>query len=159
MAATYGGVAVGKYCSPTILPIVSKVLIVQVAFRFLQYLPAPVTVKTLQGRFEWCNHECEVLFGERVEGLRGRTTKDLLRLEGLVLRQGMALAAIGLGIGLAAAMALTHLISSLLFGVTPNDPFTLAAVAAILLTVAGGVTLVPALRATQVDSLTALRDE
>ena len=77
----------------------------------------------------------------------------------MILRQGMTFAAIGLGVGLAAAMALTHLISRLLFGVTPNDPITFAAVGAILLTVAGGATLVPALRATRVDPLTALRDE
>lgn len=78
---------------------------------------------------------------------------------GMILRQGMALAATGLGVGMAAAMALTHLVSGLLFGVTPTDPITFAAVAIILLGVAGCATLLPAVRANQVDPLTALRDE
>jgi putative ABC transport system permease protein len=78
---------------------------------------------------------------------------------GMILRQGMALAAAGLGVGMAAAMASTRLISGLLFGVTPTDPVTFAAVAVILFGVAGCATLLPAVRATQVDPLTALRDE
>ena len=77
----------------------------------------------------------------------------------LVLRQGMALAAAGLAVGMAAAIGLTHLISGLLFGVTPTDPTTFAAAAVILVGAAAGATLFPALRATRLDPLTALRDE
>ncbi len=75
----------------------------------------------------------------------------------MIRRQGMALALTGLAVGMAAATALTRLISGLLFGVTPTDPMTFALVGAILLAVAVGGTLFPALRATRVDPLTALR--
>jgi putative ABC transport system permease protein len=78
---------------------------------------------------------------------------------GLVLGQGMRLAAIGLAGGLAAALALTHLMSKLLFGVRPADPLTLAAV---LLLLAGAAMLacyIPARRATAVDPMAALRCE
>ena len=77
----------------------------------------------------------------------------------MILRQGLALVSTGLVVGMTAAVALTHLISGLLFGVTPTDPITFAAVAAILLAVAVGAILLPALRATQVDPLTALHAE
>ncbi len=77
----------------------------------------------------------------------------------MILRQGLTLAALGMGVGITAALALTHLISGLLFGVTPADPLTFASVIAILLGVAAGATLIPALRATRVDPLTALRTE
>jgi predicted permease len=78
---------------------------------------------------------------------------------GMILRQGMALALTGLGVGMLAALALTRLISGLLFGITPTDPITFATVAFVLLGVAASATLLPALRAIQVDPLTALRDE
>jgi len=78
---------------------------------------------------------------------------------GMILRQGMVLATIGLGVGLIAAVALTHLISGLLFGVASTDPMTFAAAAVTLWGVAGGATLFPAMRATRVDPLTALRQE
>jgi len=71
----------------------------------------------------------------------------------------MALAVAGLAVGMAAAAALTRLISGLLFGVAPTDPVTFGTVAVVLLGVAGGATFAPAVRATQVDPLTALRDE
>jgi putative ABC transport system permease protein len=77
----------------------------------------------------------------------------------MILRKGLALAAIGLAVGMIASVSLTRVISGLLFGVTPTDPLTFAAVAAILLGVAVGATFFPALRATQVDPLTALRVE
>ena len=77
----------------------------------------------------------------------------------MILRQGMALALVGLGVGLGASVALTRLISALLFGIAPTDPTTFAAVAAILLAVAGGATLFPALRAMRVNPLAALRAE
>jgi len=77
----------------------------------------------------------------------------------LILRQGLVLAAVGLVAGTTAAIALTRLISGLLFGVTPADPLTFAAVAAILLAVAVAATLLPALRATGIDPLSALRAE
>ena len=77
----------------------------------------------------------------------------------LILRQGLTIAVAGLAVGVPAAFTATHLISSLLFGVSPTDPLTLAAVASILLAVAAGATLFPAVRASRVDPLVALRAE
>ena len=77
----------------------------------------------------------------------------------LVLRQGMSLVAIGLAIGIAGALALTRYLESQLFGVKPTDPVTFTLVAVVLATVALVATLVPALRATRVDPMVALRQE
>jgi putative ABC transport system permease protein len=81
---------------------------------------------------------------------------DVLKL---VVRQGMILALIGVVVGLAGALALTRVISSLLFGVTERDPITFGVVAALLLVVAFIACFVPARRATKVDPLVALRYE
>ncbi len=78
---------------------------------------------------------------------------------GLVVRQGMELAAIGIFLGLAGALALTRVMASLLFGVGATDPLTFCAVAALLGLVAFAATAIPAGRATRVDPMIALRDE
>lgn len=77
----------------------------------------------------------------------------------LVLKDGLLLAAIGIGIGLMGAFALTRLMRSLLFEVKPTDAQTFAVVSAGLILVALLACLVPALRATKVDPLVALRYE
>jgi putative ABC transport system permease protein len=77
----------------------------------------------------------------------------------LVLKRGLALAALGLVLGLGAALWLTRLIVSLLFGVGRNDMPTFAAVAAITLLAALSACYLPARRATRVDPLEALRNE
>jgi len=77
----------------------------------------------------------------------------------LVERQGMALVLAGLAIGAAGAVWLTRLMSSLLFHVSPGDPMTLAAGAAVLFAVALLACYVPARRASRVDPLVALRHE
>ena len=76
-----------------------------------------------------------------------------------VMREGTVLTVLGLCIGTVAALGLTRLISSLLFGVSPTDPLTFIAAALILLLVAQLASYLPARRATRVEPLAALRNE
>ena len=78
---------------------------------------------------------------------------------GSVMARGLTLALIGLVVGLAAALMLTRLMKALLFDVSPNDPATLAGVATLITLVAAAASLIPAVRATRVDPIVALRDE
>jgi predicted permease len=78
---------------------------------------------------------------------------------GLVLRQGMELAVIGIVAGLAGAFALTRVMASLLFGVSTMDAATFGAVPALLAVVAFAATAIPAWRTTRVDPVVALREE
>ena len=77
----------------------------------------------------------------------------------LVLTQGVLLTGIGVVVGLVAALILTRLMASLLFGVTSTDAITYLGVSALLVAVAIFATYLPARRATQVDPLKALRYE
>lgn len=86
----------------------------------------------------------------------GAQMRDVVRL---IVVQGIRPALLGMAIGLAAALALGRTLSSLVFGVTAADPWTLAAVAALLSAVALAACLLPALRATRVDPIRALREE
>lgn len=90
-------------------------------------------------------------------GIRVALGADPRRVVGVVLRQGLELAAVGAGVGIVAAAGLTRLMRGILYGVTPHDVVTFAAVTAILLIVALVATLVPAYRAARIDPLTALR--
>ena len=78
---------------------------------------------------------------------------------GMVLRQGMMTTVAGVIIGIGGALALSRTIDGLLFGVTPTDPATFAAVIVTLLTAALVACYIPAWRATRVDPTTALRAE
>jgi predicted permease len=78
---------------------------------------------------------------------------------GMVLRHALTLAALGMGIGLAGALALSRAISGMLFGLSPSDPATLGGVAALLAAVALLASYIPARRATRVDPVEALRAE
>jgi putative ABC transport system permease protein len=86
----------------------------------------------------------------------GAQVKDVLRL---ILKQGLLLVLAGEALGLIGSFALTRVISSLLFGVTPTDTTTFAAVAVVLAAVAMFACYFPARRATKVDPLVALRYE
>ena len=78
---------------------------------------------------------------------------------GLVLKQGVLLTGIGVVGGLIAALILTRLMASLLFGVTSTDPVTYLGVSILLAAVAIIATYIPARRATQVDPIKILRYE
>ena len=86
----------------------------------------------------------------------GASRREILRL---VVGEGMVLAAIGTVVGLTAALGLTRLMASLLYGVRPADPATLAAVSLLLAGIALLACYIPAWRATKVDPLVALRYE
>jgi putative ABC transport system permease protein len=86
----------------------------------------------------------------------GAQRRDVLKL---ILKNGMLLVVIGLTLGLAGALALTRLMSTLLFEVSPTDPITFAAVGLCVIFAALLACYLPARRATQVDPLVALRFE
>ncbi len=86
----------------------------------------------------------------------GAETRDVLRL---VLRQGLTLALTGVALGVAAALALTRLMKTFLFGVSATDPLTFVGVALLLTFIAVLACWLPARRATKVDPMIALRCE
>jgi putative ABC transport system permease protein len=86
----------------------------------------------------------------------GAARRDLLRL---VVRQGVRVTLIGIALGTVGALLAGGAIASLLYGVSPRDPFVLFAVALVLLGVATLASYFPARRATRVDPIVALRYE
>jgi predicted lysophospholipase L1 biosynthesis ABC-type transport system permease subunit len=86
----------------------------------------------------------------------GATAADVARL---VLRRGMALAAAGTLLGLLGALAANRLLAAMLYEVEPTDAATLAAVAALLLTVAAAASLVPARSGARIEPMAALRSD
>jgi putative ABC transport system permease protein len=93
-------------------------------------------------------------FGVRVA--LGAARWDVMRL---VLGEGLKLAGVGVVVGIAAALPLTHLLRSFLFGVTPVDPVTYLVVSLGLVLIAAGACYMPARRALKVDPAQALRFE
>jgi putative ABC transport system permease protein len=92
-------------------------------------------------------------------GVRMALGAQRRRIVGMVLRQGMELTVAGVVLGLIGAVFLTRVMGALLFGVGPRDIATFAAVPLVLLGVALLASVIPALRATRVDPLVALRTE
>jgi predicted permease len=100
-----------------------------------------------------------VLQRTREIGIRvamGAQREDILRL---VLRQGIRASLAGVAIGIIAGLALTRLLSSLLYGVTPGDWLTFVSVSLLMLVVALAACVIPARRAMRVDPIVALRYE
>jgi len=77
----------------------------------------------------------------------------------MILRRGLVLAAIGLGIGIVASLSVTRVLNGMLFGVTPSDPFTFIAVSVVLLGVSVIASSIPAVRAAKLDPMATLREQ
>jgi ABC-type antimicrobial peptide transport system permease subunit len=86
----------------------------------------------------------------------GARSHDVLRL---VMSESMALVVVGLVIGAGAAIAMSRLIASLLFGLAPTDPLAMAGAMSVMLIVSALAGYLPARHAAQVDPMTVLRDQ
>jgi predicted permease len=95
----------------------------------------------------------------RALGIRVALGASAAGVVGLVVRQGMAVAAAGIAVGIPGALALSRVLSSLLYDISPVDVATYAASAAILLATAAVACYVPARRAARVDPVMVLRSE
>ncbi len=92
-------------------------------------------------------------------GVRGAIGASQGQIVGLILRQGLWKAGIGVALGLIGAAFVSHSMTSLLFGVKPTDPIVYGAVSAVLIAVALLASYLPARRAAKIDPIVALRDE
>jgi len=92
-------------------------------------------------------------------GIRMALGAQVTDVQGLIVRQGLKLATIGVLLGLPCAYGLGKLMASLLFGVSTGDPFTFAAVSLILVFIAIMASFIPARKATKVNPVVALRYE
>jgi predicted permease len=95
----------------------------------------------------------------REMGIRLALGASPSEVKGMVIRDGLKQSAAGVAVGVGGATWLTRMMESMLFGVKPGDPLTLAAVAAVLLSTAALACYIPARRATRVDPLVVLRAE
>ena len=94
---------------------------------------------------------------QREIGIRMALGAGNSQVVGLVFKQGITIALVGIVVGVAGALALSRLTQSLLFGVDPADPATFGLVAGVIVVVATAACLIPMRRATRVDPLTAIR--
>ncbi len=99
------------------------------------------------------------LVGQRARelGIRIALGATPTRVVRMVVREGVAMVAVGIGVGIAGALALTRLMGALLFTIKPTDPVTYVTVAVLLASVALIASFVPALRAANVDPALAMR--
>lgn len=96
---------------------------------------------------------------EREIGIRMALGATSARVRRMVLRQALVVAVVGAVVGLVGALIGSRMLASMLFGITPTDPATLAGVAVLLLVVASVAAYIPARRATTIDPANALRAE
>jgi predicted permease len=108
------------------------------------------------------------LFGVMATMVRQRTRELGIRMAigatsaeigGMVVRRGLIIAAVGVVVGIAGALATNRLVASMLYEVSPTDALTLVAVTAVLVVVALAATLIPARSSTRIDPVIALRVE
>ena len=92
-------------------------------------------------------------------GIRLALGAERGKVRNMVIAQGMSLALAGVAIGMLSALALSKLLETLLYGVTPRDPLVFVVVPAVLIIVALMAVLLPALRATRIDPIDALHCE
>jgi ABC-type antimicrobial peptide transport system permease subunit len=92
-------------------------------------------------------------------GLRLALGAQRQNVVGLILRRGLVLAAIGLGIGMAASLVLTRFMSDLLYGVKPLDPLTFVGMSGVLMLVSLIASIAPAYRAASLDPMRTLREQ
>jgi putative ABC transport system permease protein len=92
-------------------------------------------------------------------GIRMALGAQAVDVLGLIMRQGLKLTLTGIAIGLAGSLAMTRMLTDLLFQVEPVDPFTFTVIPFLLLGVASAAAYLPARRATKVDPMAALRDD
>jgi ABC-type antimicrobial peptide transport system permease subunit len=97
--------------------------------------------------------------GTREMGIRLALGATPAAIVSLVMRQGLLVAAAGVGLGVAGALLLTRVLSALIYGVSNADPWTYVAVAAILGLVAIIASAIPARRASRIDPAISLRNE
>ena len=107
------------------------------------------------------------IYGVLATTVRQRTSEIGMRMvcgakpEGilrLVLFEGLRLSALGMAVGLAIALSMTGLIRSMLVSVTPTDPLTFVAITLLFVAVVSVSTMIPALRASRVDPVVAIRN-
>jgi ABC-type antimicrobial peptide transport system permease subunit len=108
------------------------------------------------------------VYGVMAYGVNQRTRELGIRLalgarassvQAMVLRQGLTLTATGLALGLVGAVALSRLLTTLVYRVSPSDPRVLGVAVLVLALVSVLACLIPAIRATRVDPIDALRSE
>jgi putative ABC transport system permease protein len=106
-----------------------------------------------------CASRSRVTQRTRELGIRLALGARASSVQALVLRQGLGLTLTGLGLGILGALALSRLLTTLLYGVSPTDPQVLGLSVLVLALVSMVACLIPAIRATKVDPIEALRSE
>ena len=92
-------------------------------------------------------------------GLRMALGAERVDVLYMIVRRGLALTLFGLGAGLVISAMLTSVLSGMLYNIRPSDPLTFAAMTGLLLMVSLAASIVPAYRATRLDSMKTLREQ